>query len=151
MKVKRMSQTAILPTRGSEKAAGLDLYADLYSMDLPGPDELWIDPHQNRIVKTGIACEIPDGYCGLVFARSGLATMRALRPANAVGVIDSDYRGEIKVALHNDSDEIQMIEHNERIAQLVIVPCVLVDIEEVTELTSTERGERGFGSTGRGV
>ena len=99
-------------------------------------------------IGTGIAVEIPEGYFGAVFARSGLATKRGLRPANAVGVVDSDYRGELIVALHNDTDYAQEVADGERIAQLVIIPYLPVSFVEVDDLSSTDRGEGGFGSTG---
>ena len=141
VKVKRLSPTAILPTRGSSEAAGWDLYADI-------PYRTIIHDSETISVKTGIAIEIPKGYFGAIFARSGLATKQGLRPANCVGVIDSDYRGEIIVAIHNDQIDIQMITPGMRIAQLVIIPIPEVDLVEVTDLGTTERGEGGFGSTG---
>ena len=141
VKVKRLSPTAILPTRGSSEAAGWDLYADI-------PYRTIIHDGETISVKTGIAIEIPKGYFGAIFARSGLATKQGLRPANCVGVIDSDYRGEIIVAIHNDQIDIQMITPGMRIAQLVIIPIPEVDLVEVTDLGTTERGEGGFGSTG---
>ena len=152
MKIKKLTETAVVPTKGTPDAAGLDLYSDIYKMHSekksPAPDECWIGPGETVMVSTGISMEIPQGYCGLIYARSGLATKRGLRPANCVGVIDSDYRGEIIVALHNDSSEPQMIEHNERIAQMVITPYLSVTIEESIDLSDTERGSGGFGSTG---
>ena len=140
--VKKLNPTAKLPTYGSEYAAGADLYACLDS-------EITINPGETYLVKTGIAMEIPVGYAGLIYARSGLATKRGLAPANKVGVIDSDYRGEIMVSIYNQSSEPQKIEPGERIAQLVITPYITGIFNEVSDLTDTTRGEGGFGSTGR--
>lgn len=140
--IKKVEKNAILPTLGSEKAAGADLYACLES------DKISIPSHGTEKISTGIAVSIPDGYVGLVFARSGLATKKGLAPANKVGVIDSDYRGTVFVALHNHSDEERAVESGERIAQLVIVPYVTPEWNVVDELDDTERGEGGFGSSG---
>ena len=130
-----------MPTKGSEYAAGYDLYAATdYTID--------IAPHSTVKIGTGIAIELPPYMMGLIFARSGLATKKGLRPANCVGVIDSDYRGEVKVALHNDSDSFMSIGPHERIAQLVIMPYVPVNFIETEELSEAERGINGFGSTG---
>lgn len=142
VRIKKLDKNATIPTYGSQFAAGADLYA---CTDMP----ITINPHQTVLVHTGIAMEIPAGYAGLVYARSGIATKRNLAPANKVGVIDSDYRGEIMVALHNHGEEAQTIENGERIAQLVITPFVTAEFSEVDELCETERGEGGFGSTGR--
>ena len=141
VKVKKLDERAIIPSYGSEYAAGCDLYALL-------DKDLVIDPGQTILVRTGLAMEIPVGYAGMIFARSGLASKRGLAPANKVGVIDSDYRGEIMVALHNHSSEEQIVFHGERIAQLVIMPFYKADFEEVEELSDTVRGSGGFGSTG---
>ncbi|MBQ6937423.1 MAG: dUTP diphosphatase [Clostridia bacterium] len=141
VKVKKLTEGAIIPTYGTEFSAGADLYA---CTDAP----IVINPHQTVIVHTGIAMEIPVGYAGLVYARSGMAAKRSLAPANKVGVIDSDYRGEIMVALHNHGEEAQTIENGERIAQLVITPFVTAEFLEADELCDTVRGEGGFGSTG---
>lgn len=141
MKYKKLNDLAKEPTRGSVAAAGYDLYAATsYDIELP--------PHETVKIGTGIAIEIPDGYFGGIFARSGLATKKGLRPANSVGVIDSDYRGEVIVALHNDSNLTQYIDAGERIAQLIIIPYENVTFEEVNDLSDTERGDGGFGSTG---
>lgn len=145
IKIKKLYKDAMIPSRGSEQAAGYDLYACL-----GGFEECEISPNTTMKVGTGIAAEIPEGYFGAVFARSGLATKKGLRPANCVGVVDSDYRGEITVALHNDDKEPQTIQAYERIAQLVILPYLNVSFTEVNELSDTERGEGGFGSTGTG-
>lgn len=141
MKVKRLKDNAIIPTRGSSAAAGYDLYTT---------DETVIAPGQTILLGTGLAMEIPEGYFGAVFARSGLATKEGLRPANCVGVIDADYRGELKVPLHNDSPEERQITAGERIAQLVIMPFLPVTFEEAGELSDTARSTGGFGSTGKG-
>jgi dUTP pyrophosphatase len=112
-------------------------------------DELiTIGPHETVKMKTGLSLEITEGYFGAIFARSGIATKRGLRPANCTGVVDSDYRGELVVALHNDTDQLQFVEPGERIAQLVIMPYLSVDFEESNDLSETQRGDRGFGSTG---
>lgn len=140
--VKKLSETAHLPTYGSAGAAGADLYA-LTDKDVS------IAPGETMTVHTGVALEIPDGYVGLVFARSGLASKRGLAPANKVGVIDSDYRGEIMVALHNHSDMPQTLIPGERVAQIAVMPCCQAIFEVVDSLEDTERGEGGFGSTGR--
>jgi dUTP pyrophosphatase len=132
---------AVIPTFGSEEAAGADLYALL---DAP----LTIESGQTVLVKTGVAMAIPTGYVGLIFARSGLATKRGLAPANKVGVIDSDYRGELMVALHNHSNQPQTIEPKERVAQLAIVPFLRPDFQVADTLDDTARGTGGFGSTG---
>ena len=142
VKVKKLDSKAKLPTRGSEFAAGADLYACL-------EEEQVVSPGQTVMIHTGIAMEIPEGYAGLVFARSGLASKRGLAPANKVGVVDSDYRGEIIVALHNHGDEPQRIEDGERIAQIVVTPFLNAAFVEADSLAETERGEGGFGSTGR--
>lgn len=142
IKIKKLTDTAKTPTRGSEHAAGYDLYADV-------KNQVMISPHETAKIGTGFAIEIPDGYFGAIFARSGLATKEGLRPANCVGVCDSDYRGEYIVAIHNDSNEPRTIDPGERIAQLVVMPYLPVTFDEVTELTDTNRGEGGFGSTGK--
>lgn len=143
--IKRLSDTAILPTYGSEKASGMDLYADVKSL---GADKLYIAPNGCLKIPTGFAFELPEGYCTLILARSGLSTKKGLRPANCVGLCDEDYRGNYIVPLRNDSDEAQVIEHGDRIAQLMFVPYVQATLTEVDTLSSTERGEGGFGSSG---
>lgn len=141
IKIKKMNELAKTPTRGSEYAAGYDLYsASGYC--------IFIEPHKTVMVGTGIAMEIPTGYFGAIFARSGLASKRGLRPANCVGVVDCDYRNEVMVALHNDTDEVVGIEPQERIAQLVVLPYVDLEFFETDNLSDTERGLGGFGSTG---
>lgn len=141
IKIKKLNDNAKLPTRGSEYSAGYDLHA---CIDKP----IVIAPHETNKIGTGLAIEIPEGYFGAIFARSGLATKQGLRPANCVGVIDEDYRGEFIVALHNDTDMPQMINPMERIAQLVVMPYLSVSFNEVDDLSETERGNGGFGSTG---
>ena len=144
VKFKKLKENAIVPTYGSEYAAGADLYA---CMD-DGINEISINPGETVLIHTGIAMELPVGYAGLIYARSGLASKRGLAPANKVGVVDSDYRGEFMVALHNHSLEDIVIGDGERIAQLVITPYFRADFEVVTELEDTVRGTGGFGSTG---
>lgn len=139
--VKKLRPGAKLPTYGSEFAAGADLYACL---DAP----VTIEPHQTVLVPTGLSFEIPAGWAGMIHARSGLATKRHLAPANKVGVIDSDYRGEVMVSLHNHGLTAQTIEPGERIAQMVIMPYLSAQFFEVDELSDTVRGAGGFGSTG---
>lgn len=141
--VKKLNSSAHLPTRGSEYAAGYDLYACIDT------DTVTIQPHTTQKIGTGLAIAVPDGYFGAIFARSGIAAKKGLRPANCVGVADSDYRGEYIVALHNDSDIAQTIENGERIAQLVIMPFLSAEFVEADELDNTERGAGGFGSTGK--
>ena len=156
VKIKRLSDTAIIPTYGSAKAAGMDLYADLggvKEITLNGvthqaPVATDIDPHTNKLIGCGFAFQPPEGYVGLIFARSGLASKQNMRPANCVGVCDEDYRGEYKVAVHNDGEEVQIIHHGDRIAQLMFFPYEQANLIEVDELDSTERGSGGFGSTG---
>lgn len=140
--VKKLNENAVLPTYGSANAAGADIYACL---DAP----LTIAPHETVMIHTGLAMEIPEGCAGLIYARSGLACKRNLAPANKVGVVDSDYRGEFMIALHNHGTTSQTIEPKERIAQLVITPYIVGQFEVVDELDTTERGAGGFGSTGR--
>ena len=142
VKVKKLDDRAILPTYGSAYAAGADLYA------LVNGETLAIAAGETVLVSTGLSVEIPEGYVGLIYARSGLATKKGLAPANKVGVIDSDYRGEVKVALFNQSGKEQTIAAGERVAQLVIAPYLAVEYQEAEELSDTARGAGGFGSTG---
>ena len=139
--VKKLKENASLTTNGSEFSAGADLYA---VTDEP----IEFLPNETKLVGTGLAMEIPEGYAGLIYARSGLASKRGLAPANKVGVVDADYRGEIMVALHNHSDKVQRIEPKERIAQLVVAPFLKAEYYEAETLTDTTRGAGGFGSTG---
>ena len=132
--IKKLDEKAVIPTYGSEYAAGADLYACL---------------DETVMVHTGIAMEIPEGFAGLVYARSGLASKKGLAPANKVGVVDADYRGEIMVALHNHGTQSQTVEPEERIAQLVIAPYIVGAFHQVDELSDTVRGAGGFGSTGK--
>ena len=140
--IKKLTETAILPERGSSFAAGYDLFADVKEV-------LEIQSHKTAMIPTGLAMEIPEGYFGGIFARSGLASKESLRPANCVGVVDADYRGEVKVALHNDSDELRTITPGQKVAQLVVVPFLSVEFDEVDSLSDTVRGAGGFGSTGK--
>lgn len=144
IKCKKLRENAVLPTQGTALAAGADLYALLPD----GAERVTIPPQGKHAFPTGIAVEIPEGYVGLVFARSGIACKRQLAPANCVGVIDADYRGELTVFLQNNGAEPQTVESGERIAQLVITPCLAIEIEETGTLTDTARGAAGFGSTG---
>lgn len=140
--IKKLNEKAIIPTYGSDFSAGADLYACI-------DEDLCIRAGETVLVKTGLAIEIPFGYGGFIYARSGLASKRGLAPANKVGVVDCDYRGEVMVALHNHSLVDQIIVPFERIAQLVIAPYLKADFCLVEDLTDTARGEGGFGSTGR--
>lgn len=140
--IKKLNENAVLPTYGSLSAAGADLYAC-------NTEKITIGAHKTVLVPTGLSMEIPEGYAGLIYARSGIASKRGLAPANKVGVVDSDYRGEVMVALHNHSDIDAEIDVNERIAQLVITPFLKVEFNETDELSDTVRGEGGFGSTGK--
>jgi dUTP pyrophosphatase len=139
--IKKLNENATMPTYGSEYAAGADLYACV-------DGDVTIKPHATVVIPTGIALELPVGYAGLIYARSGLATKKGLAPANKVGVVDCDYRGEVKVALHNHGEIEQTIAAGERIAQLVITPYITAEFVAVDELSSTVRGAGGFGSTG---
>lgn len=139
--IKKLKENAVIPAYGSQNAAGADLYACIDA-------QLTIAPGQTILVPTGIAMALPDGYAGLIYARSGLASKKGLAPANKVGVIDSDYRGEIMVALHNHSSVGAVIEPQERIAQLIVTPYVTAAFQTVSELDDTARGTGGFGSTG---
>ena len=141
MNIKKLNENAVVPTYGSACAAGADLYACEEST-------VTIEAGQTGLVHTGIAMAIPDGYVGLVYARSGLASKKGLAPANKVGVIDSDYRGEVMVALYNQGDLPQTVEHGDRIAQMVFVPYYTAEFEVCDELSETVRGAGGFGSTG---
>ena len=143
VRVKKLNENAQLPRYGSERAAGADLYACLDC------DSVSINAGETVFIKTGIAVEIPDGLVGLVYARSGLACKQGLDPANKVGVIDSDYRGEIMVAMHNHSSSAKTVENGERIAQIVFAPYVTANLIESETLDDTARGAGGFGSTGK--
>ena len=156
VKVKRLSNTAILPTYGSEKAAGMDLYADIgytQAKYVDGlrtvPDYVIVHPHEAVKIGCGFAFQPPEGYAGFIYARSGLATKQHLRPSNCVGVADEDYTGEYIVALFNDGNKEQIIRHGDRIAQLVFMPYRQANLVEVEKLDKTERGDGGFGHTGK--
>lgn len=142
IRIKKLSETAQMPERGSEYAAGYDLFADL-------EEKVEIKPHETKMISTGLAMEIPVGYFGGIFARSGLSSKEGLRPANCCGVVDSDYRGPVCVALHNDSEMTREVQPGQKIAQLVVVPFLAVSFEEAEELDDTKRGTGGFGSTGK--
>ncbi len=142
IRVKKLSPDAILPTYGSNEAAGADLYACL-------PETVSIAPGEVLWVPTGIALEVPKGCAGLIYARSSMGVKRGLAPANKVGVIDSDYRGEIRVVLLNHSNTVQTVSPGERVAQLIITPVLTPAYEETEDLSDTARGEGGFGSTGK--
>jgi dUTP pyrophosphatase len=141
IKIKKLTETATIPTCGTAESAGYDLYGD-------NDDVIQIAPHSTIKIPTGIAMAIPNGYFGAVYARSGLATKKGLRPSNCVGILDADYRGNVIVALHNDTDELMEVNPHERIAQLVIQKFEPIVFNEVEELDDTERGVGGFGSTG---
>lgn len=142
IKVKKLRPNAKLPTYGSLEAAGADLYACL-------EEDIQIAPGESCFVPTGLSMALPKNCAGLIYARSGLACKRGLAPANKVGVVDSDYRGEFMVVLHNHGQQVQTVSHGERIAQLVITPIITPSYEEVGELDETERAAGGFGSTGK--
>lgn len=142
VKVKKLHEKAILPTYGSQEAAGADLYACLEA-------DVTIAPGETVMIPTGLAMEVPKGCAGLVYARSGLSTKRGLAPANKVGVIDSDYRGQVMVGLHNHGSQPQTIGYGERVAQLVIAPVFTPGFVEAEDLDDTQRGCGGFGSTGK--
>lgn len=141
IQVKKLNEKAILPTYGSEYAAGADLYACM-------EEAITIEPGETVLLHTGLAMEIPGGFAGLIYPRSGMASKRGLAPANKVGVVDPDYRGEFMVALHNHSKDTQIVEPGERIAQLVVTPFITADFQVTEELSDTVRGTGGFGSTG---
>ena len=142
IRIKFLSENAKIPTYGSNEAAGADLYACI-------PEKVTIQPGESAWIPTGIAMELPVGYVGLIFARSSMGVKRGLAPANKVGVIDSDYRGEIRVVLYNHSKDAQTVEPNERVAQIAVMPVITPGFELVEELTDTQRAGGGFGSTGK--
>ena len=141
VKIKKLNPEAVVPTYGSEYSAGADLYAC-------EENTVTIAPGETKLIRTGLAVEIPEGFGGFIYARSGLAAKKGLAPANKVGVVDADYRGEVMVALHNHSSLTQTVEKGERVAQLVIAPFLKADFTVADELSDTVRGEGGFGSTG---
>ena len=138
--IRKLRDNAIVPTQAHKGDAGYDLYACLDST-------VWVHPGETIKVPTGLSIAVPEGYFGAVFARSGLATKQGLRPANCVGVCDAPYRGEYIVALHNDSNESRKVEHGDRIAQLILLPCLYAEFDVVETLDDTDRGDGGFGST----
>ena len=142
LRIKKLRENAQMPTYGSEYAAGADMYAAI-------DEAVTIEPNETKFIPTGLAFEIPEGYAGFIYARSGLACKKGLAPANKVGVVDADYRGEVMVALHNHGKEAQTVEAGERIAQMIIAPFVAVNYIFSDELDDTVRGAGGFGSTGR--
>lgn len=156
IEIKRLSETAIIPSKAHSTDAAFDLYADCPNAQFclwNDDDDLMLNgieilPNTTVVINTGFAFAIPNNYFGGIYARSGLATKEGLRPANCVGVVDSGYRGEIKVALHNDSNKTKIIHHGDRIAQLIIQPYPDVELIEVENLNNTDRGIGGFGSTG---
>ena len=141
VRFKKLSENAVVPSYGTAYSAGADLYSAMQ-------EDVIIAPETTEFIKTGIAIEIPEGLLGLIYARSGMACKKGLAPANKVGVIDSDYRGEIMVALYNHSDSAVTVAKGDRIAQLVLTPYIKADFEEADELDDTVRGDGGFGSTG---
>lgn len=150
VKIQRASPTATFPTYGSEGAACMDLYADTKSMQESTMDGVvWVEPHTTVKIPTGFAFQPPEGYCGLIFARSGLATKSGLRPANCVGVCDCDYTGIYTIAIHNDTDEPQVIHHGDRIAQLMFMEVDKINLIPTDTLEKTKRGSGGFGSSGK--
>ena len=142
LRIKKLRDNAQMPTYGSEWAAGADMYAAI-------DESVTIEPNETKFIPTGLAFEIPEGYAGFIYARSGLACKKGLAPANKVGVVDADYRGEVMVALHNHGKEAQTVEAGERIAQMIIAPFITANFIFSDELDDTVRGAGGFGSTGR--
>jgi dUTP pyrophosphatase len=142
LRIKKLRDNAQMPTYGSEFAAGADMYAAI-------DEAVTIQPNETKFIPTGLAFEIPEGYAGFIYARSGLACKKGLAPANKVGVIDADYRGEVMVALHNHGTEAQTVEAGERISQMIIAPFITANFIFSDELDDTVRGAGGFGSTGR--
>ena len=142
LRIKKLRENAQMPTYGSEYAAGADMYAAI-------DEAVTIEPNETKFIPTGLAFEIPEGYAGFIYARSGLASKKGLAPANKVGVVDADYRGEVMVALHNHGKEAQTVEAGERIAQMIIAPFITANFIFSDELDDTVRGAGGFGSTGR--
>ncbi len=142
LRIKKLRDNAQMPTYGSEWAAGADMYAAI-------DEAVTIEPNETKFIPTGLPFEIPEGYAGFIYARSGLACKKGLAPANKVGVVDADYRGEVMVALHNHGKEAQTVEAGERIAQMIIAPFITANFIFSDELDDTVRGAGGFGSTGR--
>ena len=142
VKIRKLKNEAVVPTYGSEYSAGADLYAC-------EENTVTIAPHETILIHTGLSVEIPEGFGGFIYARSGLASKKGLAPANKVGVVDADYCGEVMVALHNHSEVTQTVEPGERVAQLVIAPFLKAEFVVADELSDTVRGTGGFGSTGK--
>lgn len=142
MNIKKLHEDSIIPTKGTNESAGYDLYAYL------DEDKISLNPGETKMINIGISLEIPKGYFAGIFARSGIASKRNLRPANCTGVIDSDYRGELRVPIYNDSDKVQYIENKERVAQMIILPYLDVEFNIKDELSESNRSDEGFGSTG---
>lgn len=158
IKIKRLTPTALIPTKAHASDACFDLYLDAHDalyhewnggVEIKEARGIKIRPHETVMLHTGIAMETPIGYYAAIYARSGLASKQGLRPANCVGIIDAEYRGEICVALHNDSDETRIVHHGDRIAQMAILPVLDVNLVEAGKLSETERGSGGFGSSGK--
>lgn len=156
IKIKKLTETAKIPTKNFDSDAAFDLYADIQETFVPfgktaeeSERGVKVMPGQTVKISSGVAMEIPEWYWGAIYARSGLATKQGLRPANCVGVIDSQYRGAIIVPIHNDSSEVQIIRHGDRIAQFMLAPVIETSFEEVSELSESDRGEGGFGSSGK--
>ena len=145
LRVKRLTETATLPTLGDAESAGIDIYADLWEEN----SEVIVFPRSKAMIRSGIACEFPEGYFGLVLPRSSVGIKRNLMLSNNAGVIDNSYRGEIVMQFINTSDQDQIIKHGDRLAQMILLPYVHYDVVETEELSDTERGEGGIGSTGR--
>ena len=146
LKIQRLTNTAVLPTKAHITDACFDIYADIFNKEPLGVE---IPPHQTVLIPTGFATEIPHGYWGAIFARSGLASKQGLRPAQGVPVIDEPYRGQWIIPLHNDSEETRIVHHGDRICQFTLLPYFDTKLEEVDNLTETDRGKGGFGSTGK--
>lgn len=155
LKIKRLSNTAKIPRKNHDTDACFDIYADVLNgdvcehIDIENRNLCYILPHQTKMIHTGLACEIPHGYWMAIFARSGLASKQGLRPAQGVPVIDEPYRGEIIIPLHNDSNETKVITHGDRICQFTLLPYFDTTITEVDSLSESDRGESGFGSSGK--
>lgn len=146
LKFKRLTNTMTVPTKAHPTDACFDIYADALSFRSDG--EIYIAPHETVKIPTGFATNIPQGYWAAIFARSGLATKQGLRPANCVAVIDEPYTGEWLIPVHNDTNEVKVIRHGDRIAQFTLLPYFDTNLIEVNELDSTDRGLNGFGSSG---
>lgn len=156
IKIKKLTETAKIPAKNFDSDAAFDLYADIQETFVPfgktaeeSEKGVKIMPGQTVKISSGVAMEIPEGYWGAIYARSGLATKQGLRPANCTAVIDAHYRGNVIIPLHNDSNEVQIVRHGDRIAQFMLAPVIETSFEEVSELSDSDRGEGGFGSSGK--